>query len=157
MIDDDATWFYDPSMRKSFKDGILRDEWFELYKETLFDEADYTTSKNQPDYHFFEWLSAIEIYKKTGWISLVEKYEFKKHPVQNEIYRRFVPRELYEMRNNHAQMPDLLSFPPEKTDYCFYEVKGDKDRVSKTQRDLFKDIKRITGKKVVVIKFKPLE
>jgi len=159
MNEYDEIWDYDPALRDNFKEGNLRDLWIRQYRNILFDDADYETSKNQNDYHFFEWYAAITIYEKTGWKCLVEKYQFKNHPKQREIFRRIVPQEIFALgeRGLHQgpQMPDLFAFSPDEKEYRFYEIKGNRDTISGTQRKLFDEIMEISGKKVIVVRFKP--
>lgn len=148
---------YNSIEKKIFASGELRDEWFKKYP-MLFDDDDYKIATNQPGYHFFEWLGAIKIYEDMGWISLVEKYQFKNHPRQREIFKSLVSDEIFQIittsRISNNQGPDLFVFSPQKNDWFFCEVKGGKDRVSKSQEEMFKKIKEVSQKPVYLLKFK---
>ena len=81
------------SQRARFRTGDLPREWAKHYRD-LFDEDDLRLAISQPDYHFFEWLGAVILFNSTGYLSLVEKYEFGKHARKSKIIRQIVPPEV---------------------------------------------------------------
>lgn len=146
------------SQKERFQSHGLWKEWHKKYSE-LYDEDDLRIIKNQPYRHFYEWLTAIHIYEKTGYLSLVEKYEFKAHEKKQRIFHECVPTELIELLNNkkgfgHIQCPDLFVYKPDLTDWFFCEVKGLNDRIRKEQRLFFQEIESITEKPIRNIQFK---
>ena len=72
--------------RERFRDGSLRDAWFQQFEGPCFDSEDLRLATNQPGNHFFEWLASINLYASLGLHSLIEKYESKKtHPRKYEV------------------------------------------------------------------------
>lgn len=140
--------------RKLFNNGDLREEWFLKYP-MLFNEEDRIIAANQPGYHFFEWLGAIQIYEDLKWLSLIEKYQFKNHPIQREIFNRIVPEKVFEtiVSSKAAQAPDLFVYSQDKSDWFFCEVKGLRDRVSKNQAQFFREIESVSKKEIFLLKF----
>lgn len=65
----------DPQQKARFATGELCQAWQRRYSQ-LFDVDDRRLAASQPQYHFYEWLAAILIYETSGWLSLVEQYEF---------------------------------------------------------------------------------
>jgi hypothetical protein len=56
----DFTFTYHPAQRERFRSSALAEEWKSRYP-MIFDQADLDLVRNQPLYHFFEWLSAVLI------------------------------------------------------------------------------------------------
>ena len=101
---------YHASQRTSFRGGKIAEEWSSRYPE-LFDQKDIELAANQPDYHFFEWLSAILIYESTGYLSLLENYTAKNHPSKLHKFQEMVSSEVFEYSmKNQSGMPDLFCF-----------------------------------------------
>lgn len=145
---------YSAKQRDAFKQGSLRDKWAKQYPE-LFDEYDISNAQNQRQNHFFEWLAAIVLYNTTGYLSLVEKYEFHKHINKREILKKILNEEqLSLLESDKRQCPDLFVYSPDYKDWFFCEVKGDTDRLRTTQEDYFKQLMEATNKPVFLIKFK---
>jgi len=70
-----ATLEVDESLRKKFRSGELPKEWKSRYSD-IFDDDDLRLALSQPEYHFYEWVAAIHLYEKMGYLSLLEQYEF---------------------------------------------------------------------------------
>ncbi|MFC2065230.1 VRR-NUC domain-containing protein [Chloroflexota bacterium] len=151
---------YSPTERVLFKSGELWDEWAMMYPR-IFDNQDFEQARNQAKngYHYFEWLAAITLWEKTGYISLVEKYEYKIHKKKQEIVKQLVSPELFNLITNHrvefnnTQCPDLFVYAPDYSDWYFCEVKGPKDRIREPQRLFFEELSKVSGKAVGLIKF----
>ena len=86
MFKDIGTFMFHNSQREKFKDGQLLYDWADQYPQ-LFDDQDLHVANHQNTAHFFEWLGEIHLYKITGYLSLVEKYEFKKHKRKQKILK----------------------------------------------------------------------
>jgi hypothetical protein len=56
-----------------------------------FDDDDLRLANSQPGVHFYEWLGAIVLHHTTGYLSLVEKYEFARHPRKQDIVSQLLP------------------------------------------------------------------
>ena len=151
---------YDPQDRIAFAKGRLRESWFTAYP-MLFETSDRLQAEHQPRAHFFEWLAAIRIYEDTGFLSLVEKYQFRrKHPRKYAIFSRLVPSSVARLlADSHffgsRQGPDLFEYAPDETDWFFCEVKGVPDKVRDTQSTLFATLERMTAKPVRLIRYLP--
>jgi hypothetical protein len=132
-----GTFTYSQEERQRFRTAFLWQKWAEIYPN-LFDADDCRIAKTQArlGYHFFEWLAAIRIYETTGYLSLVEKYEFKAHHRKHLIARKILPKNVQEIlshqnRQNRVQCTDLLVYAANFSDWYFCEVKADKDFLRK--------------------------
>lgn len=153
-----GTYPTSPAARRDFASGELRDYWAARYP-VLFDKKDLALAHNQPKNHFFEWLAAIVIFESTGWLSLVEKYQFpKKHPHKYAIFAELVPETVRHLLVQSRflgdrQGPDLFVYSPDQTDWYFCEVKGGSDRVRDSQSAVFAILERLSGRAVRLITF----
>jgi hypothetical protein len=153
------TFTYLESRRESwYKDGDLIEEWASRYPQ-LFDTNTLLEARNQrkEKKHFHEWLSAILIYETTGYLSLVEKYQYEKHEAKHRIFRNYAPPEVLECLRtwpDRTQAPDLFVYSRTTEDWFFAEVKGPGDRLRGSQSDLHRRISEITGKKIKLIRLK---
>ena len=148
---------FHPSQRERFGSGELAPEWARRYPK-LFDEDDLRLATSQPYYHFFEWLGAIVLFNTTGYLSLVEKYEFRAHPRKVQIVEQLVPPEALEaMRGGEAQCPDLLVYAPDLSDWFFCEVKGPRDRLRPVQKQYFASLSTRCAKPVYVLRFREMK
>ena len=147
---------YDPVQREAFRKGELAPTWATAYP-ALFDQDDLRLSKSQPTYHYFEWLAAIRIFEDTGYLSLLEKFQFRRHRRKNAIFVGLVPHAVVAIYEDRAlgsrQTPDLLCYAPDLTDWYFCEVKADTDHVRATQSTDFTLLERMTGRPVRIIHF----
>ncbi|MBP9040945.1 MAG: hypothetical protein KBF64_04135 [Anaerolineaceae bacterium] len=150
------TFVYDPLARESFISGKLREEWIKQYP-MLFDEIAKDTSRNQIHYHYFEWQAAVNLFIEYGFYSLVEKYQFKSHKDQHQIFKDLVPLSVIQLlesrKYGRQQLPDLLVYRHDRSDWFFCEVKGNLDRERIKQNALFDEIQELTSKHVRLIKF----
>jgi len=151
---------YHPGQRERFKAGVLWQDWARQYPD-IFDDLDRDIARNQAPlgYHFFEWLGAIFLYNSTGYLSLVEKYEFKNHARKHAIMSQLVSAEVFDLIQDHAayqrtQCPDLLAYAPDMSDWFFCEVKGPRDRLQAIQKEFFEALARASGKKIRLIRFR---
>ena len=149
-----GTILFTEEQRKRFRSGELGKELARTYKE-IFDKDDKRIASTQSSYHFFEWLAAIVIYNSTGYLSLVEKYKFKKHRRKQEILGKLFSNEIIaKICSSRVQNPDLLCYRPDFKDCFFCEVKGLRDQIRSVQKERFRELKRLTGKEIYLIKFK---
>lgn len=150
------TYVHDPILHDSFQNGTLREQWAASYP-FLFDDLDMKVAIHQPLYHYFEWQAAVYIYEELGLLSLVEKYQFKKHKRQNEIFKSLVPDEVLQLirsrKYGSQQMPDLFVFSPDRSSWFFCEVKGNRDKERPKQTEFFNELNKITNNPVRLIKF----
>jgi hypothetical protein len=149
--------------RKRFISGNLWQEWVKKYPD-IFDDDDHHLVQSQAHlgYHFYEWQAAVLLYKKMGYLSLVEKYQFKKHKRKQDIFLKRVsslPRllDLIACRKEYGhgvQCPDLFVYKPHNlTDWFFCEVKGPKEKIRDIQEGYFHKIAEVSGKPVRLIQF----
>ena len=145
---------YSPAQRESFRSGKLMEEWATRYPQ-LFDQRDLEITRNQPNYHFFEWLSAVLLFEAMGYLSLVEKYETPSHRRKIETFRRAVPNEVYEyVLSNRSGVPDLFVYAPDLSNWFFCEIKGSKDFLRPHQIERAKCLEQVSKKPVVVLNLK---
>jgi hypothetical protein len=149
------------AQRELFRSGILMKEWAEKYPD-IFDAEDANIDANQPDYHFYEWLAAVLLWESLGYLSLVEKYQFKRHKRQQDILRQYLPTPVFELVTNHTQeyggvqAPDLFVYSPKSADWFFCEVKGPRDRIRAAQSIFFGAICRQAQRPIYMMKFTEL-
>jgi hypothetical protein len=79
-----------PSQRARWQNGHLAQEWRTRFPN-LFDDDDLRIATSQPNVHFYEWLGAVVLHHATGYLSLVEKYEFATHPRKQQIVTQLLP------------------------------------------------------------------
>ena len=149
--------------RERFISGSLWEGWIKKYPD-IFDEDDHRLAQSQAHlgYHFYEWRAAVLIYQKMGYLSLVEKYQFKKHKRKQDIFLQRVsslPRllDLIARRKEYGhgvQCPDLFVYKRNNlTDWFFCEVKGPKDKIRDIQERYFYKIANASGNPVRLIQF----
>ena len=148
---------YDPDEREDFAQGTLQKVWAATHPH-LFDEDDLRIALTQPRNHFFEWLAAIRLFSDVGYVSLVEKYQFRRHQRKHSIFRRTVPSVVYDLVTRRGyfgsrQGPDLFAYRPDGEDWLFCEVKGDPDRVRDSQTVFWGQIERVSGRPIMLIHF----
>jgi hypothetical protein len=150
---------YSEDQRTLFKTGMLWKTWIQKYPE-IFDIDDERLANKQAkyNYHFFEWLAAILMYNSTGYLSLVEKYQFNNHKLKQQIIKRLLPQSMLDLmtKNNSrekSQFPDLLLYKPDFSDWFFCEAKGPHDRIRTNQKNLFQYIEMISQKEICIINF----
>ena len=156
----DFTFTYHSAQRARFRSGSLADEWVARYP-MIFDSADRDLVKNQPTYHFFEWLSAVLIYEATGWLSLVESYTAGTHPDKRDRLRGIVGDDIFKELDLHQSgQPDLFVYQPGTDQWFFCEVKGGPDKERENQREwrerfrkLLTDL-RVRGERIRMIQLK---
>jgi hypothetical protein len=124
----------------------------------LFGQDDLAIARNQPQYHYFEWLAAIELWKRWGLLSLVEKYQFKGHVSAHAIFSSIVPESVREILSGvkgrpHTQGPDLFVYDSSRSNWFFCEVKGPRDRLRPSQQALFDQLERASGKPIRLVRF----
>lgn len=144
-------FLYSPEQRNRFQSGALMEEWAARYPE-LFDERDVSICRNQPDYHFFEWLGAVLLYEATGYLSLIEKYETKSHQEKFDAFKASVPLAVFDhVLKNRTGLPDLFLYKKDFTDWFFCEIKGFRDKLRDHQLDRFREIEAVSGKPVSIL------
>ena len=151
-----GTFKFHSTTREAFRSGTLVKKWAKEYKQ-IFDTQDVQIALNQPDYHFYEWLMAILVYQSTGYLSLVEQYEFIRHIRKQSILRKMISKELFAFIQNHkkfgsVQCPDLFVYASDYTDWFFCEVKGPNDKLRTEQTNFFLELEKMAGKPIFVIK-----
>jgi len=148
-----GTIIFSEEQRAKFSSGQLAAEWFQRYPQ-LFDQDDCRLVAKGKNYHFFEWLGAIIIYETIGYLSLVEKYQFKNHKRKTEVLLKVFsgkfPNSIFE---KGVQCPDLFCYSLDYQDYFFCEIKGLTDRVRNEQKSYFDRLQTLTGKEIYLLKF----
>ena len=139
---------FHPADREAFVQGTLAPLWATQYPE-IFDAADLGMAVSQPHYHFYEWLVAIAALQEDGYLSLVEKYQFKKHVKDHAIFKDMAPKDLYHLVAKSRyfgsrQPPDLFVYREDRSEWFFCEVKGPEDEISRAQEPYFAAIERMS-------------
>ncbi len=147
------------SQHAEFKSGRLWQSWSGLYPE-LYDSDDVRVAKTQAKmgYHFYEWLAALLIYQSTGYLSLIESYEFKIQKKKQKLLSQILPEAVLSAvreitAEGKVQCPDLLVYAPDHSDWYFCEVKGPNDRMREIQKERFQKLAEASGKPIQVIEF----
>lgn len=133
----DLRFSYHPGQRERFREGSLIHEWRERYA-ALFDCDDERVLQtvHQRRYHFFEWLSAILLFESTGYVSLLESYTSKQHPLKRKTLSEVLPQAITDwLLANESGQPDLFVYHPITRDWFFCEVKGGLDKIRDNQAD----------------------
>jgi len=139
----------------------LAPQWRDMYP-CLFDvdpEWDRALFYNQGvvyGRHFNEWLASLVLYHVTGFHTLNQKYQFKKHKNKRKILESLcMPDSLHDLidgSDKSAQCPDLLVYDPkDRSKWFFCEVKGPRDRLQPNQLNLFHRLAITGGKPVYVL------
>ena len=148
---------YKANEREAFRRGELAPLWAAAHP-TLFDADDLRLARSQPSNHFFEWLAAIRIFQDTGFVSLIEKYQFKRHERKYAVFTNLVPQPVVALFASRYlgshQAPDLLCYARDMGDWFFCEVKGGTDRVRGSQSRDFAILERMSGRPVRLISFR---
>ena len=147
---------YRSEQRRRFASGKLRRDWFRLYSH-LFDEDDFRRAENRSNRYFYEWLGAIVLYHSTGFFSLVTKYQHDSR--KRALLPKIVSPSVVDVLNDRAtwgkaQGPDLLMYAPDYSDWFFCEAKGPNDRISSLQRAYFKELFKVSGKRIRLLEFR---
>jgi hypothetical protein len=157
------TFTYHEAQRERFRSGELADEWTSRYP-MIFEQVDRDLVRNQPQYHFFEWLSAVLIYEATGWLSLVESYTARTHPTKRDKLRAIVGADIFnELDRNQSGQPDLFVYRPGTDQWFFCEVKGGPDRERDNQREWREKLSaliaglRVKGQRIRMIEIKEIK
>lgn len=156
MVKTDLICAFHSEQRSKFRKGSLVRVWSDRYPE-LFDERDLELAKSQPNYHYFEWLTAVILYESTGYLSLLENYTAKSHPRKLELFESIVPAAVFEYCiNNQSGLPDLFCFLPNSNQWLFCEVKGGPDQVRINQQIRMKELQDLTGKPVWIMNLREI-
>lgn len=147
-----TTIFCESAQRTAFAEGDLRDAWARAYP-MLFDDQDVGIARNQPRYHFAEWLSAIHLYHAFGYLSLVEQYEFPSHRRKRSVVEQVLPDAVRRLltdrtRRTTIQAPDLLVYSQKPDAWFFCEVKGPGDRRREVQDRWFDELAEVAQRPV---------
>ena len=159
----DFTFTYHSAQRDRFRSGSLADEWAARYP-MIFDQADRELVKNQPTYHFFEWLSAVLLYEATGLLILVESYTVSTHPKKREKLQEIVGTDIFSwLAEKESGQPDLFAFRPGTEEWFFCEVKGgpdkerDNQRVWREQFHALMGCRKVKGERVRMIQLREIK
>lgn len=156
-----GTFEVNPIQRERFRSEKLWQEWHDKYPD-IFDDDDLRLAKNQAHlgFHFYEWLAAILLHHSTGYLSLVEKYQYtaKNHKRKQWVLKQLNSTTLskaleYQGGDRYVQCPDLLVYAPDFSVWYFYEVKGGSDKLKKAQELHFQALADLTGKPVRLVQF----
>jgi hypothetical protein len=144
--------YFSAEDRERFRSGELARGWAERFPQ-LFGETDLRLALNQTKYHFYEWLTAVRLFSDHGYLSLIEKYHFKRHPGAYARFQQLAPPEIVDLLSGggpgpRTQGPDLLTFSPNFDVWFFVEVKGPRDRVRDSQAELFHRLEQLSGQPV---------
>ena len=144
------------TQRDAFRAGGLRERWAKTYAPLgLFDDDDLRIARAQPTSHFCEWLVAVGLFETMGWLSLVEKYQFA-HERKQDVLRRLGAESLLQFVAGQReafgslQVPDLLVYAPDFSDYFLCEVKGPNDRLRPEQVRYFRALRDETERTIYV-------
>lgn len=109
--------------------------------------------------------AGISLYKKIGYLSLVEKYESPKaHSRKHDLFKKLAGDDFARFaagdrpaigsgentKRDERQCPDLLLYAPDFSDWFFCEVKAG-ESIGKSQDDFFPIVKKMTGKPIYLI------
>ncbi|MCI0396317.1 MAG: hypothetical protein L0322_15445 [Chloroflexi bacterium] len=138
-----------------FKAGELWQQWSESYP-LIFDETDKERARKHAPrgYYFYEWLAAVVMYETTGYLSLVDHYQYHQGSRKNGLFRQFVGVKVAdEALRIQRYYPDLLVYKPDLSDWYFVEAKGPKDSLQLDQAGSFDKVLQLTGKPIYLMQF----
>jgi hypothetical protein len=154
------------SLKDRWLTGALAGEWAQSFPQ-LFDGDDLRLAQGPQGgrgYHFIEWMAAIAMHERTGYLSLVNKYEFAVHRGKQAILEQLLSPDVRaalrdRAQHGRAQAPDLLMYAPDLSDWFFCEVKGPGDSLKAEQRKKFEALAEMTGRPVRLLwlKWAPLD
>lgn len=157
---------YLPSARQGFGGpGGYCHQWAAAHPE-LFDPQDLSLAsnvENVDEYHYFEWLAAITLYRTTGMRSLVEMWGTSTHTRKIDITRRLFDLDGFKREGKAMGLPglpkgpDLLVYRPDLQDFFFVEAKGGNDSLKAANVAWFKFLQAFTGRPVYLFDFYPLK
>jgi len=154
-----ATFITTKTLRDDFINGRLIEEWSSLYP-FLFDEKDKEIAMHQRQlgYHYFEWFAAVLLFHTKGFYSLIEAYAYKSHERKSKIIESLVSGDALGLIRSSGissvtQCPDLFLYKPDRSEWFFCEIKGPQDFLRERQINYFKDLEKISGKKVHIVRF----
>jgi len=136
--------------RTRFHEGSLLIEWAEQYCQ-IFDEQEVRIALNQPGGHFYEWFAAAHLYETTGWLSLIESYQFRIQKWKRNVLRKLGASELLVFFDNQGKAGVGRRQAPDLSDFYFCEVKGPTDRLRPVQIEYFEAMSTAAGKEVVIL------
>jgi len=153
-------FFVSREKRDLFLRGDLWKTWHREYPE-IFDADDLRLAQGQASlgYHFYEWFAAIQLFEGLGYLSLVEKYQFKRHKRKYEVFSERIQSstetlDLIKRRRDfgNVQLPDLFVYRKEDlSDWFFCEIKGAGDRMRSSQEKFFRQLSQSCRRPVVSI------
>lgn len=155
---------YKEKLFNKFCSNKLYEDWYNRYPN-LFDENDLQNTRSQAKngYHFHEWLGAILLFQITGWFSLQQKYQFKKHLQKQNILVKLGANSLISFFENQkdkgfgsSQPPDLLVYSPDYSDWFMCEIKDPNDRLNEQQKEYFKELESVTNSQINLRKLKTM-
>ena len=146
------------AQQELWKSGHLAPKWAQQYPQ-LFDELDRTFATGPQPLEgkgFWEFLAAIILHHTTGYRSLWSRYPHVEPPVKQQVVERLSLFPIVTDRGDHGgtQVPDLLMYAEDYSDWFFCEVKGHRDDLSSKQVSKFEDLADATGKSVRLLNFK---
>lgn len=152
----EMTLTYPPALYKLWRAGHVHRVWFWEHKG-LFDELDLSQARHQYNsgHHFGEWFTAIWYWNK-GYKVLIEKYAFKKHKEKFDKATKLLGRDgmaLLRSRRD-VQPPDLLVFDSDHR-FFFAEVKRERDKMRKKQKEFFREIEKKLDCHVDIVNLSP--
>ena len=149
-----------PRQRQAFEDGALRERWAATYGPLgVIDDDDLRLARNQPWSHYYEWLAAITLFEATGWLSLIEKYQFPVHARKQSVLRELEAHDLLAFFaaqkpvHGSLQAPDLLLYAPDRSAYRLCEVKGPTDTYRPEQIAYFEALRESVGCEIGTVRF----
>ncbi len=150
------------SQRELWINGSLAPKWTDQFPQ-LFDEIDraFATGPGpRARQGFWEYLAAIMLHAATGYRSLISRYPYREPPVKQQVVERLSPKDLLSILTDTSQwygktqVPDLLMYAEDYSDWFFCEVKGERDELSKKQLAKFEDLAVATRRPIRVMRFK---
>lgn len=146
------------AQKELWESGDLAPKWVDQFPQ-LFDELDRDFARGPQPLEgkgFWEFLAAIILHHATGYRSLWSRYPYREPPVKQEVVERLSLFSIVTDRGGHGgtQVPDLLMYAEDYSDWFFCEVKGPRDYLRPKQIAKFEDLARATGKPIRLLKFK---
>jgi hypothetical protein len=133
--------------------------WWRKQYPGIFDKDDFRLTKDQGNYHFFEWFAAIHLFQRDGVYSLVEKYDAKCHPIKTAKLLEILGEKRIDLLGEicgdyDVQPPDLFVYRPDGSRFGFAEVKRLNETLQRKQADSHDEIARRLKVPVELIRVK---
>ena len=167
-IESRRSTFISAATEQEFIEGDLAESLRSAYPE-LFDDDDLklVQPNSQPRMLMKNWMAAIDLFQREGWMSLQDPYFKPSHSAKHTRMRELVPAAVADLLTRHAspkaggEPPNLLAFREGDrgtTEWRFaHVVKNGTSELDPKKLELFQSLFELTGQRIWMIQFEVVE